>query len=63
MNAHKFNLEVFLQEEKSIDPFVLYEQGYKDMRHAINSVLCIKETAELLTCMQVSINFVHFVLV
>ncbi len=33
---------------------MIYEQGYKDMRHAINTVLYTKETGELATCMEVS---------
>ncbi len=43
--------------EKSIDFFVLYEQGYKDVRIAVNTALFTNETAELTTCVQVLIRF------
>ncbi len=41
-----------VQEEKLIDPFVLYEKEYEDMRVAVNTALLTKETTEL-TCVEV----------
>ncbi|XP_064403130.1 E3 ubiquitin-protein ligase RNF213-like isoform X2 [Halichondria panicea] len=39
-------------EEKSIDLSVLYEQGYKDVRIAVNTALYSNETTELAACVE-----------
>ncbi|XP_064404373.1 E3 ubiquitin-protein ligase RNF213-like isoform X3 [Halichondria panicea] len=44
-------------EERPIDPFVLYERDYQDMRIAVNTALRTKKTTDLTTCVEGGAKF------
>ena len=48
-----------MQEEKLIDPFILYGKVYKDVRSAVNTVIFTKKTDELAACIQVWFFFIQ----
>ena len=52
-----------MQEEKLIDPFILYGKVYKDVRSAVNTVIFTKKTDELAACIQVWFFLTHHTVV
>ncbi len=53
------SISIHVQEERPIDPFVLYGRDYQDVRIAVNTALRTKKTTDLTTCVEVSIPVVY----